>query len=86
MDASGPKGPPAVPVSEKPESQASGVLAKVDPAKRPKRKTREEKRAATLQMIDWATSIDGKHPNLIHNFLTSKDERVQWEAFKFITQ
>ena len=82
-DSEGPKAPPAVAESVKP---AGGVLAKVVPVKRPQRKTREEKRAATMQMIDWATSIDGKHPNLIHTFLTSKDERVQWEAFKLITQ
>src|ERR1035441_3834989 len=79
-DPGGPKAPPAVAESVK---SAGGVLAKVS---KPRRKTREEKRAATMQMIDWATSIDGKHPNLIHTFLTSKDERVQWEAFKLITQ
>jgi hypothetical protein len=79
VDESGPKGPPAAPVNEK---SASGVLVKV---KQPKRKTREEKRVATMQMIDWATSIDEKHPNLVHEFLTSKDDRVRYECWKTVT-
>src|ERR1017187_7980185 len=48
------------------EKSASGTLAK-----RPKRKSREEKRIQALQMVEWATDISGKHPNLIHTFLTS---------------
>jgi hypothetical protein len=76
-DPGGPKAPPAVAENEK---SASGTLIK-----RPKRKTREEKHIQALQMVEWATDISGKHPNLIHTFLTSKDERVQFEAFKLVT-
>ncbi len=78
-DPGGPKAPPAVAESVK---SAGGVLVKV---KQPKRKTREEKRVATMQMIDWATSIDEKHPNLVHEFLTSKDDRVRYECWKTVT-
>ena len=80
-DPGGPKAPPAVAENEKP---AGGVLAKVVPAKRPKRQTREEKRIQSLEMVSWATSISEKHPGLIHQFLNSKDERVQFESFKLL--
>jgi hypothetical protein len=82
VDAPGPKGPPAVSVSEKPESPASGAIIK-----RPKRarKTAEEKRLGALQMIEWATDISGKHPNLINDFLTSKDDRLRFEAWRVVT-
>jgi hypothetical protein len=35
-------------------------------------------------MVSWATSISEKHPGLIHQFLNSKDERVQFESFKLL--
>ena len=81
MDVPVPKGPSADSVSEKPESPASGAIAK-----RPKRKTREEKRIQSLQMVEWATDISGKHPNLINDFLTSKDDRLRFEAWRVVTQ
>jgi hypothetical protein len=81
VDVPVPKGPSADSVSEKPESPASGAIAK-----RPKRKTREEKRIQSLQMVEWATDISGKHPNLINDFLTSKDDRLRFEAWRVVTQ
>ena len=79
MDESGPKGPPAASVTEK---LAGGVLVK---RQKRARKTQEEKRIQALQVVDWATDISGKHPNLVNEFLTSRDERVRYEAWKTIT-
>ena len=77
-DPGGPKAPPAVAESVK---SASGTLAKV--VKRPK-KTREEKRVQTLQMVEWAESVSRLHPNLVHEFLTSKDDRVRFETWRLV--
>ena len=36
-------------------------------------------------MVEWATDISGKHPNLINDFLTSKDDRLRFEAWRVVT-
>lgn len=73
-------GAKTAPIAAPNVKSAGGTLAR-----RPKRKTREEKRIQSLQMVEWATDISGKHPNLINDFLTSKDDRLRFEAWRVVT-